>query len=70
MESNPLPPDPALDTLHKEGFVPLSDPSVRKDVADLERNGFTFWTEEGLDFCIKHILHAVVSNRSYHTVPV
>lgn len=60
MDSTPLPPDPALDTIYKEGFVSLPDASVEKDVAELERNGFHFWTEEGLDFCIKHVLHQSV----------
>ncbi|CAG9949751.1 unnamed protein product [Clonostachys rosea f. rosea IK726] len=57
MEPSTRQPDVVMDTLYNEGFLALEDPSVGEAVSELERNGFPFWSEEGLDFVARHIIN-------------
>lgn len=62
MEPSTRQPDVVMDTLYNEGFLALEDPSVGEAVSELERNGFPFWSEEGLDFVARHIINEPVSS--------
>lgn len=57
------PMDTDIGSLNEKGFVRLEDPTISEDILKLEKNGFQFWTEDGLDFCIQHVLHQAVSYR-------
>jgi len=43
-------------SLDEEGFLRLDDSELGKDISEMERRGFPFWTADGLDFCRKHVL--------------
>jgi hypothetical protein len=57
MESDSASLDFAKQTLIEEGLWRLGDSQLWDDISKMETKGFPFWTEEGLDFCIKHVLH-------------
>ncbi|KAF5969556.1 hypothetical protein FCOIX_10818 [Fusarium coicis] len=46
----------AKDKLLSEGTVCLEDSNLWQDISDMEKNKFPFGSEEGLDFCIQHVL--------------
>ncbi|KAI1496548.1 hypothetical protein F5X99DRAFT_422024 [Biscogniauxia marginata] len=57
MELDALSLDAATRSLHDQGFLEWKVVEVGDDISELERKGFPFWTEEGLDFCKKHVLY-------------
>lgn len=64
MEPDTFSLDVAEKTLHEQGFLQWEAPAVGNDILELERKGFPYWTEEGLEFCNKHVLHEAVSRSS------
>lgn len=70
MESNTFSLDIAKKTLDEEGFLRLEDPALGDDLSEMERKGFPFWTEDGLDFCKHHVLYNPVCRMAYSTASV
>ena len=42
--------------IDEEGYLQLKGSGVGDRVANFERSGFHFWTEDGLNFCKRNIL--------------
>lgn len=62
MESDTASLDFAKEALIAEGLWRLEDPQLWEDISEMEAKGFSFWTEEGLDFCMQHVLGKTVSS--------
>lgn len=61
MEPDAFSLDVAKKSLQEQGFIERKAPAVGDDILELERQDFPFWTEDGLDFCNKHVLYEAVS---------
>ena len=59
MESAPPILDAADKSLLEKGFVEFDDPSLGASIVDMERRGFPYFTEYGLEFCAKFALDPV-----------
>ncbi|KAK1754138.1 hypothetical protein QBC47DRAFT_385845 [Echria macrotheca] len=46
----------AKKSLDEEGFIRLNDLELGNDISQMQQRGFPFWSEDGLDFCRKHVL--------------
>lgn len=53
-----LPPD-AENLLLNEGFFFAEDASLGDDISELERRGFPYYSEYGLEFCSQYVLNEV-----------
>jgi hypothetical protein len=53
----------AKETLFKQGFLDWKDLAVRDGIKEMERRGFEFFSEYGLDFCKQHVLNTVSITR-------
>jgi hypothetical protein len=51
MESAIYSVEAAKETLFKHGFLDRKDPTVRDGIQEIEKKGFEFFSEYGLDFC-------------------
>lgn len=56
MEPDTFALDDAKKSLDQEGFYRLHDSELSNAISDMEQRGFPFWTEDGLNFCRKHVL--------------
>ena len=60
---------PSLDAaercIDEDGLVILGDSTIGESVSEMERRRFAFFTEDGLDFCQRHVLRDPVSLRKY-----
>jgi hypothetical protein len=65
MESTASPLETAKKTLIEEGFVDLGDSSVGQHVCEFEQKEFPFYTEDGMDFLMQHILTNLVSKTKH-----
>lgn len=43
-------------SIDEEGYLELQSSGVGDRVAALEQDGFSFWTEDGLEFCRRNVL--------------
>jgi hypothetical protein len=53
----------------EEGFFDLKDLAVGDGVLEMEKRGFDYFSEYGLDFCKQYILNTV-SRRKHSTVSI
>lgn len=49
----------AKETLFKHGFLDRKDPTVGDGIQEIEKKGFEFVSEYGLDFCQQYVLSTV-----------
>jgi hypothetical protein len=55
--------DVAKRSLFEEGFFNSKDLAVGEGILEMERRGFEYFLEYGLDFCKQHILNTVSETR-------
>lgn len=65
MDSPTSPPDSVKKALLEEGFTDLSDSKVGEHVWEFEQKRFPFYTKDGMDFLMQHILGDPVSRSQY-----
>jgi hypothetical protein len=53
-------------SLSKEGFFDLKDVAVEDGILEMEKRGFKYFLEYGLDFCKQHVLNKV--SRTKHSM--
>lgn len=49
----------ATETLFKHGFLDQKDSTVGDGIQEIEKKGFEFFSENGLDFCQQYVLNTV-----------
>ena len=49
----------AKETLFEHGFLDRKDPTVGNGIQEIEKKGFEFFSEYGLDFCQQYVLNTV-----------
>jgi hypothetical protein len=49
----------AKEALFKEGFLDWKDSAVGDGIQEMEKRGFEFFSEYGLDFCKQYVLNTV-----------
>ena len=52
-------PEDAENRLLEEGFFWAEDVSLGDDISEMERRGFPYYSEYGLDFASQHVLNEV-----------
>ncbi|CAD6445933.1 5398761d-2153-434d-b04a-641ca121d054 [Sclerotinia trifoliorum] len=58
MESTKFSPEAVKESLFQEGFFYLEDLAVGEGILEMEKRGFEYFSEYGLNFCKQHILNA------------
>jgi hypothetical protein len=56
----------ANESLSEEGFFDLKDVAVGDGILEMEKRGFEYFSEYGLDFCKQHVLNEV--SRTKHSM--
>ena len=54
------------ETLFKHDFLNQKDLTVENDIQKIEKKGFEFFSEYGLDFCQQYILNTVSIVKHLH----
>ncbi|KAK4071304.1 hypothetical protein Purlil1_13471 [Purpureocillium lilacinum] len=57
MASNSVLPVSAEQTLLEEGFCLAKDARVGEDIVEMQKRGFAYYSNYGLDFCEQHVLN-------------
>ena len=53
------------EALFKDGFLVQKDSAVGDGIQEIEKKGFEFFSENGLDFCQQYVLNTVsITNHS------
>ncbi|KAI8710401.1 hypothetical protein NCS52_01576700 [Fusarium sp. LHS14.1] len=57
MASTTLSLEVVMKSIVDEGFFGLKDSAIGEDILEMERKGFPYFSEYGLDFCKRHVLN-------------
>ncbi|KAM4058165.1 hypothetical protein HRG_014529 [Hirsutella rhossiliensis] len=57
MASTRISPEVAKKSLMEEGFSYVQDPALGEAISEMQRRGFPYNSEYGLDFCEQHVLN-------------
>ena len=68
MESAIYSVEAAKETLFKHGFLDQKDPTVGDGIQEIEKKGFEFFSEYGLDFCRRYVVDDTVGGMRYFSM--